>query len=35
VNAERMRANITPELADYPPAGDVFVDRALERYGQA
>lgn len=35
VNAERMRANISPELAGYPPAGDVFVDRALERYGQA
>jgi 3-carboxy-cis,cis-muconate cycloisomerase len=35
VDAERMRANISPELAGYPPAGDVFVDRALERYGQA
>jgi len=35
VNSERMRANISPELAGYPPAGDVFVDRALERYGQA
>jgi len=35
VNADRMRANISLELAGYPPAGDVFVDRALERYGQA
>jgi len=35
VDAERMRANISPELAAYPAAGDVFVDRALERYGQA
>jgi 3-carboxy-cis,cis-muconate cycloisomerase len=33
VNAERMRANISPELADYPEAGDAFIDRALERYG--
>jgi 3-carboxy-cis,cis-muconate cycloisomerase len=33
VNAERMRANMSPELADYPRAGDAFIDRALERYG--
>ena len=33
VNVDRMRANIAPELADYPPAGDAFIDRALERYG--
>jgi 3-carboxy-cis,cis-muconate cycloisomerase len=35
VDTGRMRANISAELAAYPPAGDVFVDRALERYGQA
>jgi 3-carboxy-cis,cis-muconate cycloisomerase len=34
VDAERMRANMSPELADYPPASDTFVDRALEAYGQ-
>jgi 3-carboxy-cis,cis-muconate cycloisomerase len=33
VNAERMRANIAPELSDYPPAGDALIDRALEWYG--
>jgi 3-carboxy-cis,cis-muconate cycloisomerase len=33
IDAGRMRANIAPELADYPPAGDRLVDRALERYG--
>jgi 3-carboxy-cis,cis-muconate cycloisomerase len=35
VNAERMRANISGELAEYPQASDVFIDRALESYGQA
>lgn len=34
VDADRMRANMSPELAGYPPAGDAFVDRALERYGR-
>ena len=33
MNVDRMQANIAPELADYPPAGDAFIDRALERYG--
>ena len=33
VNVDRMLANISPDLADYPPAGDAFIDRALERYG--
>jgi len=33
VDPERMRGNMTPDLARYPPAGDTFVDRALERYG--
>jgi len=33
VNADRMRANMAPELADYAEAGDAFVDRALEAYG--
>ena len=32
VDADRMRTNMSPELAGYPPAGDAFVDRALERY---
>src|SRR5437763_685414 len=35
VDAERMRANISPELAGYPPASDALVDRALAAYGQA
>ena len=35
VDVERMRANMTPVLADYPEASDVWVDRALEAYGQA
>ena len=34
VDAERMRANMSPDLAHYPPAGDAFVDRALEAYGR-
>jgi 3-carboxy-cis,cis-muconate cycloisomerase len=33
VNVERMRANMSPDLAGYPPAGEAFIDRALERYG--
>jgi 3-carboxy-cis,cis-muconate cycloisomerase len=33
VNAERMRTNLSPDLAGYPQAGDAFIDRALERYG--
>jgi hypothetical protein len=33
VNAERMRANIAPELGDYPRADDTFIDRGLEWYG--
>ena len=33
VNAERMRANMSPDLGGYPPAGDALIDRALERYG--
>jgi 3-carboxy-cis,cis-muconate cycloisomerase len=33
VNAERMRDNLSPDLAGLPPAGDAFIDRALERYG--
>jgi 3-carboxy-cis,cis-muconate cycloisomerase len=33
VNAERMRANIAPELDDYPRADDTLIDRALEWYG--
>ena len=32
VNAERMRANIDPDLAGYPAAGDMLVDRALAFY---
>jgi len=32
VNVDRMLANISPELADYAPGGDAFIDRALERY---
>jgi 3-carboxy-cis,cis-muconate cycloisomerase len=32
VNAQRMRANISSELADYPEPGDVLIDRALEWY---
>jgi 3-carboxy-cis,cis-muconate cycloisomerase len=35
VNAERMRENIAPEVRSYPGTSDVFVDRALERYGPA
>jgi 3-carboxy-cis,cis-muconate cycloisomerase len=33
VNAERMSANIAPELNDYPRADDTLIDRALEWYG--
>jgi len=33
VHAERMRANIAPELGDYPGADDTLIDRALEWYG--
>jgi 3-carboxy-cis,cis-muconate cycloisomerase len=33
VNAERMRANIAPELSEYPRADDTLIDRALEWYG--
>jgi 3-carboxy-cis,cis-muconate cycloisomerase len=33
VDAERMRANLAPELARLPPPGDALIDRALELYG--
>jgi 3-carboxy-cis,cis-muconate cycloisomerase len=33
VNTERMRANMSPDITGYPPAGDAFIDRALDRYG--
>jgi 3-carboxy-cis,cis-muconate cycloisomerase len=35
VDAERMRANMAPVLADYPEAGEAFVDRALAHYRDA
>ena len=34
VDPARMRANLDPAAAAHPGATDVFVDRALERYGR-